>query len=110
MGEDGMTQDDLDDAMADLSPAEREVKQNEYFYKIASVVEGIQQIVAYVSRIFRCPHDPTLRTIDLTQNPYEPIVASSDIIASFAKPILKTLGFEENGILVLMQDQLFVKD
>lgn len=107
---DGMSEENLDDAMADLSAGEREVKANEHFQKISSVVEGINQLVALVSRIFKRPHDPTLRTINLAQPPYEPILASSDIVAMFAEPILETLGFEKNGILVLMKDDLFVKD
>jgi len=111
MYQEGITQNDVQNAIADLSPAEAEVKQNEHFYKIASVVEGIKSIIQYVSRIFTRRHDPTLRAINLALAPYESILGGSDIITKFVKPILQTLGFEEHkNILVLMKEDLFVKD
>jgi len=111
MHREGIVQGELLDAVADLPAGEAEVKENEHFYKLASVVKGIRDIIGCVGRIFSRPHDPTLRTIDLASSVYAPILEGSDIITRFVKPILQTLGFEENtGILVLMQDDLFVKD
>jgi len=111
MYQDGITQDDLANAIADLTPAEAEVKKTKHFYKIQSVVEGIESIIKYVSRIFTRRHDPTLRAINLALAPYASILEGSDVISKFVNSILQTLGFEKDkNILVLMKEDLFVKD
>lgn len=107
----GMSQDELENAAADMSAQEAEVNTNKHFSKLSSVVEGVNQLAQLVARIFTRPHDPTLRTVDLSRTPYDAILKGSDIIDKYAKSILQTLGFQDNGnILVLMEDDLFVKD
>jgi hypothetical protein len=108
--QEGMEHGELQNAIADLSDADREVKDNYFYGKILSVANSLQHLVNLVSRIFHRPHDPTLRTVDLSREPYAAIVDGSPIVARFAKPLLSALGFKDNGIMVLMKDDLFVKD
>lgn len=111
----GMTPSELAPIMKALNRDEKESINDEHLAQLRAVVEGIRQVMSCINRIFIRPHDPTLRTIALSQPPYRSILQSTPKMSPFVEPILNALGFESklagsNGVMVQMKDDLYLRD